>query len=68
MILPEKEIGILEAARLVHMHPESLRYGARQGRLRIRKMSKRIWVVDPRDLQRYLREHRQSDIRELALL
>jgi hypothetical protein len=68
MIIHEREIGMLEAARLVHMHVESLRYAARQGRLRVRKIGKRFWLVDPSDLQRFCIEHRNSNMRELALI
>jgi len=51
----EKWIGVSEAARLIHYHPEQIRRLARAGKVKARKVVI-VWLVDRASVLTYKRQ------------
>ena len=49
---------LAEAATLLGLSPDTLRWQVRNGRLHARKVGP-IWTVTPREVERYRREHKR---------
>jgi excisionase family DNA binding protein len=56
---------IPEAAEMLGVSPQTLRFQARLGRLRAVKIG-REWVVRPEEIERYRRENRRPIARIIA--
>lgn len=48
-------LTLAEAARLLNLSPDTLRWQVRNGKLRARKIGN-TWVVTPKEVERYRRE------------
>jgi excisionase family DNA binding protein len=68
MQLNEQTLTIADAAALLRVHPETVRVAIRQHRLRARRFGKHSWMIEPADLDRYCREHRNTRFQELELI
>jgi excisionase family DNA binding protein len=52
-------LTLAEAARILRVHPDTLRRQVRLGKLKARKIGP-IWIVRPQEIERYRRENRRS--------